>query len=308
MALAIEINGLAKSFKGHLSIGKIRALQGVNLTVPNGVIYGFLGPNGAGKTTTLKVLTGLLRPDAGTAQLLGSPVGDRATRRRLGFLPESPYFYDYLTGTELVRFFGQLHGLSAQELKERTPQMLKLVGLEGKGNLPLRKYSKGMLQRAGIAQALVNDPDLIILDEPMSGLDPIGRREIRDLILALKAQGKTIFFSSHILADAESICDEVAILVAGKVVQQGNLEALLGKEVCFFDVTIAGWAGEPLPHPSATLVARHGDRVLLRIERGDDLQILLDTARAKLAQIESVTPHKVSLEDVFMSQIPGGTP
>lgn len=308
MALAIETRGLVKSFAGHLSIGKIRALQGIDLAVPTGVIYGFLGPNGAGKTTTLKILTGLLRPDAGTAQLLGAPVGDRAARGRLGFLPESPYFYDYLTGAELVRFFGQLHGLSAEVLDERTPRLLKLVGLHGKENLPLRKYSKGMLQRAGIAQALVNDPDLVILDEPMSGLDPIGRREVRDLILSLKAEGKTVFFSSHILADAESICDEVAILVKGKVAQQGNLETLLGKEVCFWDVTLAGWGEEGLPHASATLVARHGDRVLLRIETEGDLQELLDNARGRGGRIESVSPHKVSLEELFLSQIPGGTP
>jgi len=306
MALAIEIRGLEKTFVGHLSIGRIHALRGVDLSVPPGVLYGFLGPNGAGKTTTLKVLAGLLRPDKGSVSLLGRPAGEREARSRLGFLPEAPYFYDYLTGAELLRFFGRLLGMTPAALREQVPALLKLVGLESKGGLPLRKYSKGMLQRVGLAQALLNDPELVILDEPMSGLDPIGRREIRDLILSLKAQGKTVFFSSHILADAESICDEVAILVAGKVVQQGNLEQLLGGEVRFWDVTLVGWAAEGLPHPAASVVTRHTDRLLLRVEREGDLQAVLDASRTAGARIESVVPHKASLEELFLSHMPGG--
>jgi len=306
MTLAIEIRGLEKTFVGHLSIGRIHALRGVDLAVPSGVLYGFLGPNGAGKTTTLKVLAGLLRPDHGSVSLLGRPAGERGARGRLGFLPESPYFYDYLTGAELLWFFGRLHGMAPQTLREQVPALLKLVGLETKGGLPLRKYSKGMLQRVGLAQALLNDPDLVILDEPMSGLDPIGRREVRDLILSLKAQGKTVFFSSHILADAESICDEVAILVAGKVVQQGNLEQLLGGEVRFWDVTLVGWGAEALPHPAASVVTRHADRLLLRVEREGDLQAVLDASRSSGARIEAVVPHKASLEDLFLSHMPGG--
>ncbi|MCX7829690.1 MAG: ABC transporter ATP-binding protein, partial [Acidobacteria bacterium] len=188
---AISIRNLKKFFKGHLSIGKIEALRGVDLDVPVSGIYGFIGPNGAGKTTTLKIITGLIFPDSGEVQIFGKNSSDYSVRRDIGFLPESPYFYDYLTGEELVLFFGSLFNIPKKELKERTMSLLELVGLKGKEKLPLRKYSKGMLQRVGLAQALVSDPKLLILDEPMSGLDPIGRREIRDLILNLKEKGKT---------------------------------------------------------------------------------------------------------------------
>ncbi|MCI4398252.1 MAG: ABC transporter ATP-binding protein [Acidobacteria bacterium] len=304
-SLAIEVKDLAKTFKGHLSIGRIHALRGVDLAVPTGVIYGFLGPNGAGKTTTLKVMAGLLKPDRGEAKLLGVPVGEKRARERIGFLPETPYFYDYLTGAELLMFFGRLHGLGKAALAEKVPALLRIVGLEGKGDLPLRKYSKGMLQRVGLAQALINEPELIILDEPMSGLDPIGRREIRDLILSLRAEGKTVFFSSHILADAEMICDEVAILASGRVVSQGSLEKLLSGEVRFWDVSLSGWSAEA-PLAIGQVVTRHDGQLLVRVQLEDDVQTLLDAARSAGARILAVTPHKASLEDLFMSQIPGG--
>lgn len=303
MDAAIAVRDLRKSFKGHLSIGRHPVLRGVDLTVPRGVIYGFLGPNGAGKTTTLKILTGLLFPDGGSVSLLGRPLGDPEARARLGFLPEAPYFYDYLTGQELLTFLGSLFGLHRRTLEERRRTLLSAVGLEGKGGLQLRKYSKGMLQRIGLAQALLNDPDLVILDEPMSGLDPVGRREIRDLILDLKAQGKTVFFSSHILADAEAICDAVAILMGGKVVREGPLDALLGSEVRFWDVTLR--APEDFsPPPEAAVLARQGSQVLLRVEREETLQVLLDGARARGASVRAVAPQKFSLEDLFLSEIP----
>lgn len=304
MEPAVEVRGLCKTFKGHLSIGRFKALDGVDLAVQPGVIYGFLGPNGAGKTTTLKILNGLLAPDAGEARLLGRPAADPEVRSEVGFLPEAPYFYDYLTGAELLRFFGRLFGLGSARLDERVPRLLDTVGLGGKGDVQLRKYSKGMLQRIGLAQALLNDPALVILDEPMSGLDPIGRREIRDLILSLRAGGKTVFFSSHILADAEMICDEVAILVRGKVVQQGSLEKLLGEEVQFWDAGVRGWAEVPAPYADKVLV-RHGDTVLLRVRDEGELQRLLDAARACGASILSVAPHKASLEDLFLAHAPG---
>ena len=303
METAIAVRDLRKSFKGHLSIGRHPVLRGVDLTVPRGVIYGFLGPNGAGKTTTLKILTGLLFPDGGTVSLLGRPLGDPQARARLGFLPEAPYFYDYLTGQELLSFLGSLFGLDRRTLEERSRALLSAVGLEGKGGLQLRKYSKGMLQRIGLAQALLNDPDLVVLDEPMSGLDPVGRREIRDLILDLKAQGKTVFFSSHILADAEAICDAVAILMAGKVVREGPLDALLGSEVRFWDVTLRAPEGFS-PPPEAAVLARQGSQVLLRVEREEALQVLLDRARAQGASIRAVAPQKFSLEDLFLAEIP----
>ncbi len=304
-ALAIEVTGLEKTFKGHLSIGRIHALRGVDLKVPRGVIYGFLGPNGAGKTTTLKVLAGLLKPDKGGARLLGESVSERKAREKMGFLPETPYFYDYLTGAELLRFFGKLHGMQPKALSEKVPSLLKTVGLEGKGDLPLRKYSKGMLQRVGLAQALINEPELVILDEPMSGLDPIGRREIRDLILSLRAEGKTVFFSSHILADAEMICDEVAILSQGRVVSQGSLEKLLSGEVKFWDISLSNWAAAEKP-PVGEIVARHESQLLVRVEKEDEVQALIDAARASGAGVLSVTPHKASLEDLFLSHVPGG--
>jgi len=303
METAIAVRDLRKSFKGHLSIGRHPVLRGVDLTVPRGVIYGFLGPNGAGKTTTIKILTGLLFPDGGTVSLLGRPLGDPQARAHLGFLPEAPYFYDYLTGQELLSFLGSLFGLDRRTLEERSRALLSAVGLEGKGGLQLRKYSKGMLQRIGLAQALLNDPDLVVLDEPMSGLDPVGRREIRDLILDLKAQGKTVFFSSHILADAEAICDAVAILMAGKVVREGPLDALLGSEVRFWDVTLRAPEGFS-PPPEAAVLARQASQVLLRVEREEALQVLLDRARAQGASIRAVAPQKFSLEDLFLAEIP----
>jgi ABC-2 type transport system ATP-binding protein len=301
---AVRIQNLEKSFRGHLSIGLHKVLRGVNLTVPTGVIYGFLGPNGAGKTTTLKVLTGLLFADKGEISIFGKPPQDLPTKERVGFLPETPYFYDYLTGMELLLFMGRLFGLPTPELRARANELLSTVGLHGKGKVQLRKYSKGMLQRIGLAQALMNEPDLVILDEPMSGLDPIGRREIRDLILGLKDAGKTIFFSSHILADAEMICDQVAIIVKGQVVREGPLETLLGTEVHFWEVTVRGTGALTLP-PACTLLARQGSQLLLRVDGESALQEILDLACHEGANVRSVVPQKVSLEDLFLAQIPG---
>jgi ABC-2 type transport system ATP-binding protein len=301
---ALRLKGVEKTFRGHLSIGSHHVLRGVTLSVPRGVIYGFLGPNGAGKTTTLKIITGLLFHDAGEVSILGLGIGAKSVRTRIGFLPEAPYFYDYLSGQELMFFMGRLHGVGHPRLAVRIQELLRAVGLEGKEKVQLRKYSKGMLQRIGLAQALINDPDLVILDEPMSGLDPIGRREVRDLILDLKAQGKTVFFSSHILADAEMICDQVAILVKGRVVQEGPLENLLSSEVQFWDVTVRGAAGMATP-PGCSVLARHGTQLLVRVEREEALQDLLDRSRAEGASVRGVVPHKISLEDLFLQQIPG---
>ncbi len=304
MDWAIETRGLKKTFAGHLSIGKIRALDGVDLEVPKSAIYGFLGPNGAGKTTMLKILTGLLKPDEGSAAILGRAVGDRNIRASIGYLPETPYFYEYLTGKELLHFFGRLFGISSVRLRKLVPEFLHLVGLDEKGDLQLRKYSKGMLQRVGLAQALLNDPELVILDEPMTGLDPMGRREIRDVILSLREQGKTVFFSSHILADAEMICDRVAILVNGRIKKQGRLDQLLGKEIRFWEVTVGGW--DPLPEPWAgRTVLQREEQVLLRVEEEGEVQAIVDGARKAGASILRVISHRRSLEDLFIEQVPG---
>lgn len=299
----IKISGLRKTFKGHLSLSKHQVLRGVNLTVPQGGIYGFLGPNGAGKTTTLKILTGLLFPDGGRVSILGKPLGSFQVRERIGFLPESPYFHDYLSGRELLLFMGRLFGLKGKTLHSRAEMLLETVGLKEKGKVQLRKYSKGMLQRMGVAQALINDPELVIMDEPMTGLDPIGRRDMRDLILGLKKKGKTVLFSSHILGDAESICDRVAILVNGLVAKEGALEELLDSEVGSWDVTLKAKGDVALPEGSVIL-ARRGSKILLRIGSEKVLNDFLAGAVGKEAVIEGIVPHKASLEDLFMAQMP----
>ena len=219
----IEISGLVKSFKGHLGLGRKVAVSGLDLSVGRGEIFGLLGPNGAGKTTTLKAMIGLLRPDAGSVRLFGRPPSDVSARARIGFLPENPYFYDYLTAPEFLDFYGRLHGFGRAERRRRVEATLERVGLDAGRSQALRKFSKGMVQRLGLAQAILHDPDLVILDEPMSGLDPIGRRDVRDLILELREAGKTVFFSSHILQDAELICDRVGIVVEGRLRHLGVL-------------------------------------------------------------------------------------
>src|SRR6202041_3472504 len=215
---AIEIENLTKDYPfGFLHLKKKRSLEGLTMQVESGEVFGFLGPNGAGKSTTIKLLVGLIFPEAGTARILGKSIADIEMHRDIGYLPEQPYFYDYLTAAEVLDYFAKFYDLSAADRKERVPRMLKKVGLETAGNIQLRKYSKGMLQRVGLAQAILHDPQLVILDEPMSGLDPVGRREVRDIILELKSAGKTILFSTHILSDAEMLCDRVGVIVSGKL-------------------------------------------------------------------------------------------
>src|SRR5205085_11178290 len=200
---------------GFLHLKKRTSLEGLTMSVENGEVFGFLGPNGAGKSTTIKLLVGLIFPTAGTARVLGKPISDISMHADIGYLPEQPYFYDYLTAAELLDYFARFHDLTAQDRKSRVERMLKKVGLETAGKIQLRKYSKGMLQRVGMAQAILHDPKIVILDEPMSGLDPVGRREVRDIILELKHEGKTVMFSTHILSDAEMSCDRVGVIVGG---------------------------------------------------------------------------------------------
>src|SRR6476469_9410018 len=215
---ALQTFDLTKDFAvGFWRKRPYRALDRLTLDVASGEAFGFLGPNGAGKTTTLKLLMQLVYPTAGRAEILGRPVGDVAMRRRIGYLPENPYFYDYLTADELLHYLGQLFGYAAAERRARVNAMLDRVGIGAERRLQLRKFSKGMLQRVGIAQALLNDPEIIFLDEPMSGLDPLGRRDVRQLILSLRDQGRTVFFSSHILADAEELCSRVAVVAKGRL-------------------------------------------------------------------------------------------
>src|ERR1700758_4280837 len=224
---AIEILGLEKIYMvGFWRKRPKRALQPLRLSVEDGEVFGFLGPNGAGKTTTMKMLMGLVFPTAGSARILGKDCTDPAVKAQIGFLPEQPYFYDYLTGRELLRYYGRLSGVEPSQLNGKVEAVLERVGLKDAGNVQLRKYSKGMLQRAGIAQAILHDPKIVFLDEPMSGLDPMGRREVRNLIEQFKQEGKTVFFSTHILSDAEALCDRVAIINKGELRGVGAVEEL----------------------------------------------------------------------------------
>lgn len=222
----IQVEGLVKDHVSNFLRKRFRGLDGLNLTVRRGETYGLLGPNGAGKTTTQKLLLGLLKPTSGKIEVLGYPPGDVRALARIGFLPENPYFYAYLTAYEFLDFFGRLFDLSSAKRKERIEEMLELVSLSEARNRPVRKFSKGMMQRLGVAQALMNDPELVFLDEPNSGLDPIGRRDIRNIMLALKQQGKTLFFNSHLLPDVRDICDRVGVLHRGKLVGEGEVEAI----------------------------------------------------------------------------------
>lgn len=297
---AVRLAGLRKFFRGHLGIGKTVAVEGLDLEITAGQVFGLLGPNGAGKTTTLKMMLGLLRPDAGRVEIFGRPPGDARARVRLGYLPENPYFYDYLTAEEFLDFYGRLRGMPRALRRGRVVEILRRVGLEGRGNVALRKFSKGMVQRLGLAQAIQHDPDLVILDEPMSGLDPIGRRDVRDLILELKRAGKTVFFSSHILQDAEMICDRVAILQRGRLRSLGRLHDLVSQSARWFEVAVRG----SLPGSiEADRISSEGDGHLLRVADIAALTRLLERLRDSGGQVISVWPRRDTLEDLFLREL-----
>jgi ABC-2 type transport system ATP-binding protein len=271
-------------------------------------VFGFLGPNGAGKTTTIKMLMGLIYPTSGQARIFGHPVGDPAAKAKLGFLPESPYFYDYLTSREFLNFYGHLFGLWGGSLDKRVDELLELVGMSHAKELQLRKFSKGMLQRVGIAQALINDPELVVLDEPMSGLDPIGRKEVRDLIFRLKESGKTVMFSSHILHDAELLCDRVAMIMKGRLVACGQVSELIEQGTTHeVEMVIDRLSLEGLEHLRvlATKVMVNGERVMVVLGSQRQVDEALDVIRAAHAKLVSLTPHKASLEDLFIREAKG---
>lgn len=314
----IEIVGLTKDFRvgfmiraekehnpGLLKRKTIRALDHLSLEVYAGEIFGFLGPNGAGKTTTLKLLMGLVYPTEGSARILGRPIEDVATRARIGYLPENPYFYDYLSGRELLFFTAALFGLKGEQARSRVDVLLEAVGLDRAAtNRQLRKYSKGMLQRIGIAQALVNDPEVVFLDEPMSGLDPVGRREVRDLLLDLREKGKTIFFSSHILSDVEAICDRCAVIKRGKLAGCGTLDDLTGGQQQSIEViaintdnSILDRLAAASPSIQSVVPTPGGAQLILDDETGVDEALGL--IRRSGGRLVSVNPRKTSLEDVF---------
>jgi ABC-2 type transport system ATP-binding protein len=300
---AIEISQLEKTYTvGFWRKRTKRALHPLTLNVEEGQIFGFLGPNGAGKTTTLKLLMGLVYPTSGSARILGMELDDPRMKAQIGFLPEQPYFYDYLTARELLRYYGQLSGVEAKQLGRRVDEVLQRVGLRDAADLQLRKFSKGMLQRAGIAQAILHNPKVVFLDEPCSGLDPMGRREVRNLIEELKIEGKTVFFSTHILSDAEALCDKVAIIHLGELRRVGAVAELTAS--VHGEVEIV-WHGAKVPQAIKTMgaechVAGDTRRVVVPEENQD---AVLDALRRDGLRMISVTPVRVSLEDYFMTQL-----
>jgi len=302
MSDAIRIRDLRKKFRLGF-IPKTRpVLKGITFSVREGEIFGYLGPNGAGKTTTIKCLLGLIRPDAGTVDIFGRSSLSPRSRETLGFLPENPYFYDYLTAREFLAFTADLFGLARRDKAERIARLLKLVGLERAADLPLRKYSRGMLQRAGLAQALINDPKLVILDEPLGGMDPLGRKEIRDIIVRFKDEGKTVFFTSHILQDIEMICDRVAIIVGGRIVREGALRDLVSEKVLFTEVTVSGIAAEAFGNLGESLSVQ-GDRVLLKVFEEAKVDEVLDLVRDRRGRLVSLSPRTETLEDIFVETV-----
>ena len=303
---AIVIEHLTKTFTPTWPWQKASTvLTNVSLRVRQGEIFGFLGHNGAGKTTTMKILLGLLRATSGKVEVLGAPAGEVDAHARIGYLPESPYFYDYLTADEFLTFYGKLAKLSPGVIRSRVPELLKRVGLAEARHRQLRKFSKGMLQRIGLAQAMVHDPELIILDEPMSGLDPMGRKEVRDLILSLRDQGKTVFFSTHILSDVEMICDSVGILARGRMLSYGRVEDLVGEQGArSIEVVCDGVVGDEVPivKQHALRVLQRGSRCLIMLPGQDVLEEVLSAVRNARGRLVSVVPHKGSLEEVFVEQ------
>jgi ABC-2 type transport system ATP-binding protein len=300
--LAVVTTGLCKSYRtGHIIQGRRPALQDLDLEVRTGEIFGYVGPNGSGKTTTLKLLVGLLKPDRGDARLLGEPLASRAWRYRAGYLPEHPYLYDYLTAAEYLEYAGRLFGIPRARRREKTRELLALVGLERSADVPLRRFSKGMVQRVGLAQALVNDPQLVILDEPMSGLDPIGRRLVREIILGLRRAGRTVFFSTHILSDAETLCDRVGVLRAGRLVRAGALNELLRLDVEHMEVFVSG-LDENAPALAATRRERVGERLRLQVDERD-LGRTVSAVEAAGGRVLSVQPVRQTLEDYFLLEM-----
>jgi ABC-2 type transport system ATP-binding protein len=283
-----------------------RALDRLTLDVASGEVFGFLGPNGAGKTTTLKLLMQLVFPTSGRGEILGRPLGDVSVKRRIGYLPENPYFYDYLTAQELLVYFAGLFGYSAAESRARAGRLLDEVGIGAERRLQLRKFSKGMLQRVGIAQALINDPELVILDEPMSGLDPLGRRDVRELILRLRDRGCTVFFSSHVLSDAEALCSRVGVLAKGRLVASGHLTDMLAFRATGWELVVGGVDPERIERLGARIrkATPIGEgRSVLELPLDPPPERLLAELVAGGAQLISLNPIRQTLEDFFVQQV-----
>jgi len=302
--MVIRTEALTKDFTtGFWRPRPRRALDALTFDVRPGEIFGLLGPNGAGKTTTLKLLLQLLFPTAGRAELLGCPAGDVGARRRLGYLPEHPYFYDYLTAEELLDYFGRLFGLEPAARRKRASSLLDDVGIGTERKLPLRKFSKGMLQRVGLAQAMLNEPELLILDEPMSGLDPIGRRDVRNLIARLHGEGRTILFSSHILSDAETLCSRIAILSGGRLAASGELRELLSEHVRGWEILVRGLGDASraaLQSRGVALAPLAGGLSQITLPASSRPEPVIAELAARGAELVSATPKLETLEEVFV--------
>lgn len=306
----IEIENLSKDYEvGFWKKRKVRALDSLDLSVSGGQIFGFLGGNGAGKTTTIKILMSLIFPTTGRAKILGEDISNTKMHARIGYCPENPYFYDYLTARELMNYFGELFGFDAAKRKRKTEELLTRVGLEEKDwNKQLRKFSKGMLQRVGLAQSLINEPEIVFLDEPMSGLDPLGRREIRELIAEQRERGVTVFMSSHILSDIEALCDNVAILRQGRLAATGNLHDLLTKsgETQPFEIVVKNISADALKNDiekigGAKISAKAGGAIIQVLEE-KDIDEVMKLTRERSGSLVSVQPVRQSLEELFVKE------
>ena len=301
----LRVEGLTKSYPHPMTRKSIPVLKKIDFVVQEGEVFGLIGPNGAGKTTTIKAIMGLITPDSGQVRLFGRSVNEAAVKARIGFLPETPSFYEYLTGEEFLQYYGRLFGMGRRRRRERVDGLLALVELERARQLPLRKYSKGMIQRIGLAQSLLNDPDFLVLDEPMSGLDPLGRRLVRRIIQDLSRQGKTIFFTSHILSDTEVLCHRVALVVDGRLRDLGRLDPLLCEEIRGYDLVVSGLDRVGVPRPGR-LVSATENKLLISLDGGLELQPYLQCLFEAGGRLVSVTPHGRSLEDRLMAELENG--
>jgi ABC-2 type transport system ATP-binding protein len=298
----IETENLSKEYPyGFLHLKKKTSLEGLNLQVQQGEVFGFLGPNGAGKSTTIKLLMRLIFPTSGTARILGKSIEDVSMHQDVGYLPEQPYFYDYLTAAEVLDYFARFHKLTASDRRARVDRMLKKVGLETAKKIQLRKYSKGMLQRVGMAQAILHDPAVVVLDEPMSGLDPLGRREVRDIILELKKEGRTVLFSTHILSDAETLCDRVGVIVGGKLRGVGTPLEIVGIKTQGTEILFE-FAGDAKGLPLLSGATKTGEVFRVQVAEGE-LYAALDQLKAVNARIISVAQIKPTLEEFFVNLV-----
>jgi ABC-2 type transport system ATP-binding protein len=299
----LEFEGISKVFRSSLTGRRMYELGPLSFSVEKGEILGYLGPNGAGKTTTIKIAVGLLRPTAGRVVCFGRSSESIDARRRIGFMPEHPYFYQHLTARELMEFYGRLFGLSGRGLRSRALHLLEITGLEDVRDTPLSKFSKGMLQRIGLAQALIGDPDLVILDEPLTGLDPVGRHEMRELVLSLKAQGKTVFFSSHILQDVEVICDRVVILARGRIMRVVTLAEVLEESMRSVQIMLEGLDAGRVRGMGLSCTPHRGNKAVVEVAPDADVNAVIVRLMAAGGRISSVVPVRESLEEYFMRHI-----